>query len=92
MGIFGSKKEITMNSGNLNLYTIYDRVAEDSCSPFVAKNDGVALRSLAILLKDVELTKRDEYKLYKLGSYDPISMEIIQNLHPIEVLEVNNVE
>ena len=69
----------------IRLYTIYDMVAEDSCQPFAAVNDGVAARSLKKLLEDVPPVDREEYHLYFIGYWDPKTMVIDQPGHAEEV-------
>lgn len=51
------------------LYTLYDKVAEDSAPPFGAVNDQIAIRNVCRLLVD-NLTPED-YILYKVGIYNP---------------------
>lgn len=53
----------------MNLYTIYDRQAEMSGPVFEAVNDDIAIRKTCHTLKDVVFV--EDYRLYKLGSYDP---------------------
>lgn len=51
----------------LQLYAIYDLVAEDFGPPFTAKNDAVACRNfLRSMPKEVNVR---EFVLYKIGSY-----------------------
>nr|WAE43913.1 MAG: nonstructural protein [Microviridae sp.] len=57
----------------LRLYTIMDRVAEDSAPPFTAINDGVARRQFNNLLNNS--LSSDEYSLYYLGFYDTSLMK-----------------
>ena len=72
----------------IRLYTIYDRVAEDSCQPFAAVNDGVAARSLKKLLEDVPPVDREEYRLYFIGYWNPKTMVIDQSGDPEEVFGI----
>lgn len=55
------------------LYTIYDKVAEQAGPLFCAINDGVAIRSTINVLKEV--IDIDEYALYKVGTFEPHSMQ-----------------
>lgn len=52
----------------MKIYAIYDRVAKESGPLFEAKNDDVAIRACATLLKDV-LVKSD-YSLVTVGEYN----------------------
>lgn len=51
------------------LYTLYDKVAEDSAPPFGAVNDQVAIRNTCRLLADNPMP--EDYILYKVGVYNP---------------------
>lgn len=51
------------------LYTLYDKVAEDSAPPFGAVNDQVAIRNVCRLLVDNPIP--EDYILYKVGIYLP---------------------
>jgi len=66
------------------LYTIYDKLAESSGTPFTQPNEAVAIRSLLSLLQDRPPFDHENYQLFKLGSYNPRTME--HKLHtPIEI-------
>jgi hypothetical protein len=52
------------------LYTVRDRVAEESGPIFQAKNDGIAYRAYSELLQSATNSKPDDYMLLHLGSYD----------------------
>lgn len=69
----------------LNLYVIFDKVAEESGPPFTAVNDGVAQRNYQQLMRNVPDNQRSEYALFILGTYDPFLMKVEQDLNPIEV-------
>ena len=60
----------------VSLYTIYDRVAEISCPPFAAANDGVALRQLKALLRGTARGSR-QYQVYLIGHYDEEAMRLL---------------
>lgn len=67
----------------LYLYTVYDIQAEDSAPPFCAVNDAIARRQVVRMLKDVDFP--DDYKLYKVGMYDPGLPAILDvMMEPIE--------
>ena len=55
-----------------NLYTIYDRVAEESAPPFAALNDAVAARMFRALMNDEGIVSSDlnDYQLVKIAEYD----------------------
>lgn len=61
----------------MELYVIYDKVADETGPIFEAKNSSVALRNVAHVLKDSCLT---DYKLIKIGSY---SHDGVQELIPL---------
>jgi hypothetical protein len=58
----------------LNVYCIFDRVAEEGGPVWTAKTDAVAVRNARITLKDV---RADEYRMYCLGVYDTDSVCLI---------------
>lgn len=77
MGLFGHRKAgeaAGTPSGRVNLYCIWDRVAEDSSPPFAARNDGVATRELRALLERVAPYDRDAYLLMRIGSWESTTM------------------
>ena len=51
------------------LYTIYDSGAEDSAPPFCAVNDRIAKRQVIRMLVNNDMP--EDYKLYKIGIFDP---------------------
>nr|WAE43383.1 MAG: nonstructural protein [Microviridae sp.] len=67
----------------VRMYTIFDKVAEDSAPPFAAVNDGVARRQFNNLI--AATSTPDEYVLYYLGTYSTITM-IVSFETPVEVL------
>lgn len=67
-----------------NLYTIYDRLAEDAGPIFCAKNNAVALRQYNRLL-DEYLSDQSHFKLYLLGIFNTESMQILVIAEPEEV-------
>jgi len=66
-----------------NLYVVYDRIAEESGNVFGAINDGVALRNFNNLLSKTPPAQQPEYRLYKVGTYNPRTMELI-TIYPVE--------
>ncbi len=54
----------------VNIYTIYDKVAEECGPVFQAKNDMVAVRMLKSMLAENPNIPIDEYEVYSLGEFD----------------------
>lgn len=54
----------------MNLYVIYDRLAESSSAPFVAKNDAVAARQVAVFFANNPTVSFDEIELRWLGEFN----------------------
>ena len=54
----------------MNVYTIYDSVANEHGPLFEAKNDMVALRNVKMQLEQVPEVYRKEYNLKMIGTYD----------------------
>lgn len=54
----------------MNVYTIYDSVANEHGPLFEAKNDMVALRNVKIQLEQVPEVYRKEYYLKWIGTFD----------------------
>ena len=81
-GIGGKKAVEGARSG---LYAIYDRVAEEAGPCFIAVNDGVAVRYYRQLIEKNGVVSQDEYVLYRLGSYDSKTMEVMGQ-EPVRVV------
>lgn len=75
----------------MNLYTVYDRIAEESGPVFEAKNDGVAMR-MFLTIKSKTDNLQDDYKLLRLGSIDHQTSMITVSQVPIEVVQMTEVE
>lgn len=63
----------------LNIYSVHDRKAAVFARPFIAPNDGMALRSFAAAKLDpsTELAKfPEDFSLYLLGSFDDETGEL----------------
>lgn len=60
----------------MNVYTINDRVAEESGPPFIAKNDGVATRQFLAMIRDESVLSVNDYRLLRIGEYDPKTSKI----------------
>lgn len=58
----------------LNLYAIYDGVAQESSPPFLSKNHSLALRMYEVSM-DKERYRAD-FRLYLIGYYDTSSMVV----------------
>ena len=56
------------------LYTVWDKVAHDSCPPFVAKNDAVAARKFRELL--AKTVTPDDYELWRIAQFSSSDMTI----------------
>ena len=63
----------------ISMYTIYDRVAEESAPPFCAKNDAVARRMFKDLLNSMATENIDDFELYYVGYYDFKVMDVVGN-------------
>jgi len=57
------------------LYTVWDKIAEEGCPPFMARTDGQAVR----VFNSMKIEDKDDYLLYRIGTYDPFSLEITHN-------------
>lgn len=55
----------------LNVYVVYDIVAEKYNLPFYAESHKVALRDFNLGLKNVDESVRQDYELYFLGTFLP---------------------
>lgn len=75
------------------LYTIFDRVAEEAGPTFNAVNDGIALRNFQNLMEKVPPIQKQEYRLYKVGTFNIHNMILTVVSPPEEILftgEENN--
>ena len=59
----------------LRLYSIRDLVAGESGPVFTAKNDGVAIRQVCMMMHDV--MDVDDYALYCVGTFDTEEMVLV---------------
>lgn len=57
-----------------NIYTIYDRIAEEAGPLFQAVNDGVAIRRTVSFMLDLDVNSTD-YKLLKIGYFENIDLQ-----------------
>jgi len=71
------------------VYTIYDKVAEESGPPFTAVNDGVALRSFKEMAIIPSL--QDDYELRHVGFWDSLECAITPAI-TITQIEGHNVK
>ena len=65
------------------LYTIYDKVAQETGPIFEAKNDAVASRSARNLLS--KSLSADDYKLLRVGFTDKSTGVITIEIPPVEI-------
>lgn len=72
-----------------NLYTVYDKVAEDSAPPFAAKSHKVAFRMFVSMLRSagVDDAGMDDYQLIHIAEYDTEVMCGQITLVPSEIIE-----
>lgn len=60
----------------VNVYVIYDKVAEESGPMFQAPNDGIALRMTCNTLLPLPQTLEDDYRLLQIAEYDTKNCQI----------------
>ena len=60
------------------LYVIYDQVALECSDPFMANNDGVAMRSFGQKLLEVPEGLRGEFALYCIGRLNYSNMGLFE--------------
>lgn len=61
----------------VNLYTINDKVVQESGPVFQSKNDAVAIRSFMNMIRNESALAISDYQLVLLGSYDTENMTIV---------------
>lgn len=69
----------------MNLYTVYDKVAEESGPLYEAKNDAVALRMVLKYLAD-----NPDYELFCVGEYNHDIMQLACYQEPIKVSKLSD--
>lgn len=74
---------------NTELFTIYDKVAQEAGPLFQAKNLYVAMRYVNEMIKDNKINLT-EYDLVRLGTFDSESMSI-SVLPKADAVELSNV-
>lgn len=74
---------------NTELFTIYDKVAQEAGPIFQAKNLYVAMRYVKEMIKDNKINL-SEYDLVRLGTFDSESMSITV-LPKADAVELSNV-
>lgn len=67
------------------VYSVYDIKAQRYGPLYEAINDEVASRNFIGLMCNVEPIFRPEYRLFRIGYFDFISGELVQNEKPSEV-------
>lgn len=60
----------------LNLYTVYDSLAQEGGPVFQAPNDQVAKRNYKAILQQVSPVDAEEYQLFMVGEYDSETLEV----------------
>lgn len=80
-------KGITMK---INMYSIYDKVAEEFAQPFLAKNDGIATRAYMQGVRNVENPK--DYELVQIGEFENSEALLIPFNVPRDVILKNEME
>jgi len=68
----------------LNLYSIFDTVAQVFNKPFSDINNATAIRAFSSSI--INEPHKDDYALYHLGSYDDSNGKLITNDNPIRIL------
>lgn len=74
--VFNHFHEEQPSSDDLGLYVIYDRVAEKSGPVFQSVNDQVAYRSYVRLIQESPHLNKDEYVLFRIGTFNERTMTI----------------
>jgi len=80
----------------MKMFAIYDRIAEESSAPFLARTEGVAVRIYLDAIKSQAPSAIQDYWLYSLGVYDTETMELTpkekaSRVKPSEGLEMEAV-
>ena len=57
-----------------NVYTVYDKVAEEAGPPFTAVNDNIARRMFANM--NIPQALKSDYQLVRIGFYDSKDMQL----------------
>lgn len=69
----------------MRIYSIRDSVACECAPPFVAKNDGIALRMFSQAIEKADARIRYESKLLCLGKMDMTDGKIYPEVREVEV-------
>jgi hypothetical protein len=74
-----------------SLYVIYDRIAEESCPPFMARTNGVAVRYYLSSMKDMPI---NDYWLYRIGVYgtDDMYLHALDKPERVKISDSEDVE
>lgn len=75
-----------------HVYTVFDRVADEAGPVFVAKNDGIALRSCAHMLREVGAENQGDYILLRIGTYESSPVRLTGFDIPVQVTKNTPVE
>lgn len=65
------------------IYTVYDRIAEEYAPPWIARNDAVAVRQMLSLMKDSPFP--DDFWLFCIGVFNSDSGLIEGDKKPARV-------
>ena len=65
----------------VNLYTIYDVIAEESGPVFQAKNDSIACRICDNLISESNVTAVSDFHLWCLGCFDTESRVFVPEVN-----------
>lgn len=57
----------------VGIYSVLDKIAVEYGPPFLAVNDGAAVRSFHRMFKDAEGIERNDYELRRVGDFDILS-------------------
>lgn len=67
------------------VYSIRDDIAETYAPPFIAENDGVAIRAFGD--GQSKQMHPEDYSLYLIGQYDPFTGHLIPREKPILITD-----
>ena len=79
---------------DINVYSIYDKKAEEYGNPFTDTNDWLAIRRLNMEIKNpdsIMIKHAPDFALYKIGKYDTKTGIITADTPPRHVDELTNI-
>ena len=71
------------------LYSVYDAKAQRFLPPFLAPNEMVAMRQMASMVMDSSSVfgmHAEDFTLFKLGGFEPVSGNITLETTPVEMV------